>query len=341
MGRQTDIPTLLPREPMAMPGDSQPQASETARRLYAEVAPALVQLQTETNYVGSGFFVDSSGHAVTAAHVVVDAKQLTAKTTDGREYPVTIEKIDDTHDLAELKVVGLNGKPKYLQFEDAEPSLGEPAFALGYPKGVRPAYISPGTVAGATQVYELLNKTAASYLYKTKSGSERDDLVEALTLNMPKLYMHTEHGNSGGPVVNSYGRVIGITEMSDDSKQTLIVGSDHIKRMIDNPEQKFDFNYACDAKISTNRSELSLRPFAGYTTEPKVSPAAGSVIAELESTAPFGAYIVRNWKDNASKLLDRFFNTQASCVPTLRSISRTNGSHAPVLRFKSLPLLSD
>jgi S1-C subfamily serine protease len=143
---------------------------------------------------GSGFFVTEDGYLVTNFHVVKGAKQVKIKA--GSEiYPAEIVKTDEDNDLALLKVTG-HFKPLPLSQGDAQ--LGEAVFTIGFPdiilQGIQPKY-TDGKISSLAGI--------------------RDD---------PKDYqisVPVQPGNSGGPLVDMSGNVVGIVEAKLDNAAAL------------------------------------------------------------------------------------------------------------------------
>ncbi len=139
----------------------------------------------ELTATGTGFFVSSEGYLVTCAHVVEDAAQV--KVTLGRqEWDGKVVAVDTLQDLALVKVAA-RGMPTLLLSDANDVELAESVRVVGFPlssllgKGIK---ITSGTVAGRTEEEE---------------GS-RSFQIDA-TVNP---------GNSGGPIVDERGRVVGV-----------------------------------------------------------------------------------------------------------------------------------
>jgi S1-C subfamily serine protease len=132
---------------------------------------------------GSGFFV-ASGYLVTNHHVVKNARNVKVQTADGKIYPATVVRIDVTNDLALLSITG---SYQALSISTADVQLGDSVFTIGFPdvqlQGTQPKYTA-GTISGLSGL--------------------RDD---------PKDYqisVPVQPGNSGGPLVDKAGNVVGV-----------------------------------------------------------------------------------------------------------------------------------
>jgi serine protease Do len=134
---------------------------------------------------GSGFFVSEDGYLVTNNHVVENAKAITVKDHNGREYKAKIIGTDSKTDLALLKVDGPE-KFAYVKFSTKEPKVGDWVVAVGNPYGFG------GTVT--TGVVSARGRDIGSGPY--------DDYLQ---IDAP-----INRGNSGGPAFNLDGEVIGV-----------------------------------------------------------------------------------------------------------------------------------
>ena len=142
----------------------------------------------QTSASGSGFVISSDGYLVTNHHVVDQATSVQAAFADGNQFPATVIGTDPSTDIAILKVY--DGDLKPLQFADSdllEP--GQIAIALGNPMGLQHS-VTAGVVS------------ATGRTLRAKNGRLIDDVIQTDAALNP--------GNSGGPLVNSEGRVIGV-----------------------------------------------------------------------------------------------------------------------------------
>ena len=182
----------------ANPAAAQPAPpSLSARKVYEQARPKLVQIRTllkgqaSQTSVGSGFVVSSSGHIITNYHVVSQfalkpgRHYLVYVTADGREAPLVLLKIDVLHDLALLKAADESSGPfDALTWRSADNPLaqGERIYALGNPLDVGFA-ATEGTYNGLVK---------RSFYPQIFYGG---------TINA---------GMSGGPALDQQGQVIGI-----------------------------------------------------------------------------------------------------------------------------------
>ena len=146
------------------------------------VKPATVFIET-TEGVGSGMIIDVDGYILTNAHVVEDVSVAKIKLSDGRTLTASVIGRDENIDLAILKISGSNFSKVELGNSD-EVAQGDEVFTLGYPFGLEgDVSFKEGTISSR------ISDESSTYL---ETSAE----------------IHP--GNSGGPLVNKYGEVIGV-----------------------------------------------------------------------------------------------------------------------------------
>jgi putative serine protease PepD len=196
--------TVIQRAPA---GDEPATRTGTWRAMYAAVAPGIVDItaevtttvptpfgerQTRDTALGSGFVLSTDGEIVTAAHVVADATAIRAAFASGERRTATLVGRDDAADVAVIraKVTGLTLKPltlgssKSLAVGDALAIIGDP---LGFHRS-----LSTGVVSGLDRTIEAPNGFEIAHAIQTDAAMNP--------------------GNSGGPLLDSTGSVIGIAD---------------------------------------------------------------------------------------------------------------------------------
>jgi S1-C subfamily serine protease len=137
---------------------------------------------------GSGFVISSDGFIITNNHVIEGSLSRTVGFADGTELVAELTGADPSTDIAVIKVYGGDLKP--LQFTDSdllEP--GQIAIAIGNPMGLQHT-VTAGVVS------------ATGRSLRANNGRLIDDIIQTDAALNP--------GNSGGPLMNSEGRVIGV-----------------------------------------------------------------------------------------------------------------------------------
>ena len=143
--------------------------------------------------LGSGFFIDASGALATNYHVIAGAQSIQVKVGDSDPRPVSgVFVIDPEKDLAVLKVQMSNTRP--LPFSPIRPAVGDRIIAIGNPLGLE-STVSEGIVSGIRRI---------------------NDGFELYQITAP-----LSPGNSGGPVLNSKGEVIGVATATLTGGQNL------------------------------------------------------------------------------------------------------------------------
>ena len=146
--------------------------------------------------VGSGVIWRADGLVVTNAHVVGDARHLTVELSDGRRFAGEVVRLDPRRDLAALRLEGVGRSAPLVAPAEVASALtlrvGQLVFALGHPWGVRNT-MTTGIV------HALPGAESAGRL----RGSRR--WVQADVRLAP--------GNSGGPLADAWGRVVGVNSM--------------------------------------------------------------------------------------------------------------------------------
>ena len=145
---------------------------------------------------GSGFVVDKSGYILTNHHVVDGVGRIDVTTSDGRRLEAEVVGVDPPTDLALLKVDATDLMP--IQWGDSEQIVvGSPVWAVGSPFGLQQT-VTFGIISGKHRV----DLRGTRYESSVKAGTAYGDLMQSDVALNP--------GNSGGPLVNSMGDVVGV-----------------------------------------------------------------------------------------------------------------------------------
>ena len=165
------------------------------------VEPATVRIDTTIEYQGAigsgtGFVVDPNGAVVTNYHVVAGADTITA-TVAGRSFTADLVGYDRTRDIAVLQLRGAGGLPTAAIGDSSTLREGEPVVALGNARGSGgPLTNEAGTITGFGRSISAKDELTGSFEQMT-------GLIE--------FAAPVRAGDSGGPVVDSSGRVVGVT----------------------------------------------------------------------------------------------------------------------------------
>jgi len=169
-------------------------------QVYAMNVDAVVAISNEglsTNYFGqvsktassgSGFIISADGYVVSNYHVVQGANKLTVILADGQEYDAQLVGYDATNDISVLKIDASQLPFVKLGGSDAL-VVGDRVAAIGNPLG------------------ELTSSMTVGYI----SAKDRNVNTDGTSMNMLQTDASINSGNSGGPLFNMRGEVVGIT----------------------------------------------------------------------------------------------------------------------------------
>lgn len=157
--------------------------------------------------VGSGFIVSADGYILTNHHVVDGADELNVQLEDGRRLPAEIIGSDPQTDVAVIKIDAEN-LPHAVLGDSEQLRVGDVVFALGNPLDVGQT-VTMGIVSAKSRALGILNRTSG--------GPGYEDFIQTdAAINL---------GNSGGPLVDAVGRVVGInTAIVSPSRGSIGIG---------------------------------------------------------------------------------------------------------------------
>jgi serine protease Do len=196
------------------------------RKLIDRVQPAIVKIThlSRDGHIlgtGSGFLLSKSGLVATNQHVIGTARPMKVELFDGTEYEVAAVHAWDRH--LDLAILQLDAGDRELPFLDlADPASieqGEPILGFGNPQGLKFSVVS-----GLVSAIRKLDAEIA---------------VEGETPDFPliQVAMPIEMGNSGGPIVDLEGRVLGIVTIKNIATPNLgfAVPAEHLTPLLDQP----------------------------------------------------------------------------------------------------------
>ncbi len=182
--------------------------------------------------LGSGFIISADGYILTNDHVAGNATKIIVTTTDGSQYDARLIGTDNTSDVSLLKISGKN--LPYLKLGNSEDlAVGEWAIAMGNPFGLFSINDKPTVTVG------VISNTGVNL------GLEPDEnhTHNYNYRNMIQTDAAISSGNSGGPLLNANGEVIGMNAVIRSTAQSyegagsiglgFAIPINHIKEVID------------------------------------------------------------------------------------------------------------
>ena len=182
----------------------------TIQEIYRRVIPSTVTVVTELPRgasVGTGVILTEDGYIITNAHVIAGGTSCYVALADGSIFDAALVGYDAEQDLAVIKAQDTDGRAAQglpaAEFGDSDAlSVGDPVYAIGNPLGVE------------------LRGTLTDGIV---SAINRDVAVDGVTMTLIQTNAALNNGNSGGPLINAYGQVVGINTMKMGSSSATSV----------------------------------------------------------------------------------------------------------------------
>jgi S1-C subfamily serine protease len=213
LGKLGEDTTIIREE--AAPSTSAPAAFSPGKRMsineiYRAAAPGVVHIETTMKVqapndsffgnpfgagqtqraLGSGFVIDKAGHVVTNYHVVRGASSIQVSFSNNERIKATVVGEDPSTDIAVLRVNVKSRALKSLPLGNSDSvRVGDQVIAIGNPFGLDRS-VTAGIVSAVQRRIEAPNSLSISHVIQTDAA-----------LN---------HGNSGGPLLNAQGQVVGV-----------------------------------------------------------------------------------------------------------------------------------
>ncbi len=175
----------------------------------AKVGPSVVTIvaqQATGETTGSGIVYDAAGWILTNKHVVASATGIDVLLKDGRSFTGSLYGVDTLTDLAIVKINGATGLSPASMGTSSELQVGQLAIAIGSPLGVGYSNsVTSGIVSALGRDITVTSDTGLA------GGTQLNGLIQTDAA--------ISAGNSGGPLVDDSGRVIGVTTTVADTAQ--------------------------------------------------------------------------------------------------------------------------
>ncbi|GMU85115.1 MAG: hypothetical protein AMXMBFR48_03570 [Ignavibacteriales bacterium] len=178
--------------------------------------------------LGSGFLISANGYILTNDHVAGSASEIVVTLTDGKHYNAKVVGSDPVSDICLIKIEGEN-LPFIPLGNSDEVIIGEWVIALGNPFGL----------------FDVNNKPTVTVGVISATGMNLNRVENRYYLNMIQTDAAINGGNSGGPLVNSLGEVIGMNTIIFTSGQSqgsiglgFAIPINKVKKIVDELKEK-------------------------------------------------------------------------------------------------------
>ncbi|TNN84238.1 Serine protease HTRA2, mitochondrial [Liparis tanakae] len=191
---------------------------------------------------GSGFIISSDGLIVTNAHVVANKRGVRVKLTNGEMYSATVQDVDPVADIATIKISASNPLPTLSLGRSSDVRQGEFVVAMGSP-------------------FSLRNTITSGIVSSVHRGTCHRFVLQ--------------FGNSGGPLINLDGEVIGINTMKVTAGISFAIPSDRVTLFLDQ---------AANKKNSWFGESKTKRRYIGVmmlTLTPRAGMLPGDIVGEI------------------------------------------------------------
>jgi serine protease Do len=211
-----DVTAQIPDRQAPDPSTESNERVLTAAELVDLVRPSLATIRVEDRAgnergMGTGFVVSSDGLLATNLHVIGEGRSFVVQMADGTNPKVlAVEASDHKLDLALIRIAVDPDNPlRPLALSDQEVRQGTPVIAMGNPWGLEKSVVS-----GVTSAIRRIGGR-----------------------NLIQMAMPIEFGNSGSPVVDHHGKVVGIVNMKSATEQNIgfAIQSESLQLLIDKP----------------------------------------------------------------------------------------------------------
>lgn len=198
-----------PPAPKTTPVARESGAVLTVSEIAEKVMPSVVgvvssvrSLYGTSSYSGTGIIMSSDGYIITNNHVIDSAENISITLMNGKTYDAKLVGRDKRSDLAVIKIEANDLIPAEFGDSDAL-KVGDLAVAIGNPLGL-----------------DLMGTVTDGII----SAINRDVVVEERTMTLIQTNAAINSGNSGGPLINKYGQVIGINTLKMQDYYTNVEG---------------------------------------------------------------------------------------------------------------------
>ena len=200
-------PAPLPSKAVPPPGNASPGVSNGEQAVVNKVRPGLVIINTTLQYnseqaAATGMVINPDGLVLTNNHVIEDSTSITAQTANGHRYRAKVLGYDVTGDIALIQLEGASGLTTVPLGDSASVKTGDSVVAMGNAEG-------QDAIVPVTGQVTALNQTITA-------GDQGGSITQETLHNMIATNADVVSGDSGGPLANSAGQVIGMDTAGND-----------------------------------------------------------------------------------------------------------------------------
>jgi len=282
-----------------------------ANKVYQRVSQATVRISNGERTIGSGFILDNEAHVVTAHHVVENLSQIYVVLPDGRISKATNAGSCLYSDVAVLTLEDKLAIEPLTLADSASVRLGEPVATIGNP-------------------FDLMETLTTGIVSQTNRFAEIDyDLQTRWVANLIQFDAAVNFGNSGCPLVNSEGEVIGMViariEPNEGDGIYYAVSSNKVKRVTASLIAQGSFDYPWIGVGIANLTPQMVQTRALETTNGILvgeilaeSPASAAGIEVDDIIMAFDGIPIRNVADLTSYLGEHKSPGEAATITLIR-----------------------
>jgi len=196
-----------PSSPPPEPSPSSPSTSAGEQAIVNKVAPGLVVINTTLQYnsesaAATGMVISPDGLVLTNNHVIEDSTSITARTANGHRYQAKVVGYDVTGDIALIQLQGASGLKTVPIGNSSSLKTGDSVVGMGNAEG-------QNAIVPVTGQVTALNQTITA-------GDQGGSVTQETLHNMIQTNADIVSGDSGGPLANSAGQVIGMDTAGND-----------------------------------------------------------------------------------------------------------------------------
>src|SRR5580700_10570471 len=197
----------LPSSAVPLPSSSSPATSAGEQAVVNKVEPGLVIINTTLQYksqqaAATGMVINPDGLVLTNNHVIEGSTSITARTANGHQYHAKVLGYDVTGDIALIQLQGASGLTTVPLGNSTSVKTGDSVVAMGNAEG-------QSAIVPATGQVTALNQTITA-------GDQGGTITQETLHNMIQTNADIVSGDSGGPLANSAGQVIGMDTAGND-----------------------------------------------------------------------------------------------------------------------------